>query len=273
MAGSVLGSIAGGAASGLVGGIFGDKASDQAAAGAQASQQIFTPKPFRASSTFFDVRPNGTAQLTQFGKNRHAQLLRNSNRAFDRFDKFDRGAFADRLLEASNRINDDRENQAFTSLESKLFNSAGASTGTQRQIADFQSDIEDRRFSRALQAQIGADEFARARYGDFTNAFSQLGNFDDRRQNIQGLSLDGGRAQLPTTANNPGAAQAGLWQAQNTQNYGNSLGALVGGGVQAGFDYFNSPAASYTPFNLGNPFTYTPSNPFTGVGPLSSFGN
>jgi len=261
MAGSVLGSVA----SGVVGGLFGDKADKQVRRGADASQQIFTPSPFQARSSFFDVRPNGTAQLTQFGKNRHAQLLRNSNRAFNRFDKFDRGQFADRLLEASNRINDDRESQAFSSLESKLFNSAGASSGTQRQIADFQSDIEDRRFNRALRAQIGADEFARARYGDFANAFGQLGAFDDRRQNIQALSLDGGRAQLPVTANNPAAAAAGLFQAQNTQNFGNSLGALVGGGVQAGYDYFNAPAPSFNPF--------VANNPFNGSGPLLSFGN
>ena len=267
MAGSILGSVAGSVAGAATSSLFGGSSSDAERLAAQG-QQVFTPEPFQAKSFLFDVNQNGNAFLNQFGKNRFANKLALSNRAFYDAKNFDRRNFADRLLAASEAVNNKREGQAFRSLESKLFNSQGAHSGTQRQIADFASDIEDRRFQRALQAEVGSQQFGRSLLNDYQAAFNDLMGLEDRRQALQAFSLEGGRAMLPMVANNPAMGQLGLMQQQRSDNFANGLGGLVGGAVNAGYNYFSQPTPSFNPFAWQQP-----ANPFNGSGPLLSFGN
>jgi hypothetical protein len=245
MAGSVIGPVAGSLASGLIGNIGSNKANKQLAAAANAANQVFYPEPFRASSSLFNVSRSGKAALTDFGRAEQRNLMHLKNDAYNRVRNFDRGAFADRLMDASSRVNDKRESQAFARLESKLFNRQGASTGTAQQIADFGADLEDRRYQRSLQAQIDADQFGRERFEDFFRAYGLFNNIDDRRMDIQKLSLDGGRAMLPTTASNPGAYNAGLFAANNTQGFYNGLGGVFGGLARSGVNrLYGGPASS-----------------------------
>ena len=265
MAGSVIGPAVS-AGIGLLGNKKADKHLQQ---GVNASQQIITPKPFQGRSLFTQTNSRGQPTFSTFGRNRFRDT---NNIAFSKarsaLNAFDRRSFADRLLEASNAVHNKREQQAFGSLESKLFNRAGASTGTQRQLSDFASDIEDRRFQRALQAETAADQMFRGRLGDFGTALRALGGFEDMFSNAQQQSLAGARALAPFGINNPGAAQAGALRAENTRGFFDGLGGFAGGAVEAGFNsYFNpiQSTPSFSPFRVNNPFT--------GVGPLSSFGN
>lgn len=262
MAGSIIPRVAGSLASGLIGGLGSSKAEKQLRQGADASQQIVNPSPFRANSLFGGVGAGGQFSLNSLGQKQLNNFNRLSDRSFNRAISFNRGSFRDRLLEASNRVNDKREGQAFASLESKLFNRAGASTGTQRQIADFGADLEDRRFNRALQAEIGADQFNRGLIGDFQNSLTPLNNLNNNFLNFQNQSLAGAQALRPYAIDNPAMALASSFQAQNTQDFFNNLGGFVGGGIQTGINYFgNRPTGNGT------------GNPFNGTGPQLRFGN
>ena len=237
MAGSVIGSVA----SGIIGGIGSKKSEKQFQAGANAAQQIFTPQPFQGRSLFTRTNAQGQPTFSTFGRNRFRET---NNIAFSKsrsaLNGFDRRGFAEKLLEASNRVNNKREAEAFAGLESKLFNRAGASTGTARQIADFGADLEDRRFRRGLDAQIAADSVFRGRLGDFTTALSALGGFESMFSNAQAQSLAGARALAPFAINNPAQGQVGAFRAQNTQNFFDGLGGLVGGGIDAGLSFLGS---------------------------------
>lgn len=268
MAGSIIAPVAGSLISGAIGGFGSNKAEGQFRGGANAAQQLIAPTPFQSFSNFFSVNPQGQANHTATGARQNQFLLENSNAALGRLRGFNRDEFRDRLLEASNRVNDKREGQAFSSLESKLFNRQGASTGTQRQIADFGADLEDRRFNRAVQSEFSADQFGRGRFNDFQNAFGMLTGFDDRRQAIQRASLEGGRLGLPMAVNNPAMAQAGAFQAQNTQDFFDGLGGAVGGAAQVGINAFqNRGGGSSGGGGFFNPGAINfGSNPFTSLG-------
>ena len=260
----VWGAIAGAVTSGLISKIGSKKAEKQYAAGGANAQQIFTPKPFQSFSSFGSSNERGQFNLNDFGRSQVRNFNTLSNQAFNRTQSFDRNAFRDRLLEAGNRVNDKREQQAFGSLESKLFNRTGASTGTARQIADFQSDIEDRRYQRAVQSEFAADDFGRGRIGDYQNSLRPLQELDNRRLKIQQMNLEGGRLLKPFTINDPNAANAGSFRAQNTQSFFDSLGANVGGAVGLGVNYLNSGGSSG-----GGGYGY----PFGGNGALQSYQN
>lgn len=268
MAGSIIAPVAGSLISGAISGAGSKKAEKQLRQGAEASQQIVNPSPFRANSLFGNVGANGQFSLNNFGQQQFNNAKTLSGKAFSRANNFNRGSFRDRLLEASNRVNDKREGQAFASLESKLFNRAGASTGTQRQIADFGADLEDRRFNRALQAEIGADQFNRGLIGDFQNSLTPLNNLNNNFLNFQNQSLTGARALAPFAINNPAMAQAGAFQAQNTQDFFDGLGGVVGGGIQTGINYFgNRGSGSSSGGGFFNPSAINfGSNPFTSLG-------
>ena len=267
MASSIIAPVVGSVASGLIGGAGSSKANAQRNSAAQNAQQIITPKPFQANSLFFNTGANGRAELNGFGRSQFANFSQIQGRAFHRQHGFNRNEFRDRLLEASNRVNDKREGQAFSSLESKLFNRQGASTGTARQIADFGSDLEDRRFNRALQAEIGAENFHRGLVNDFSNAHSLFNNLDSQMRQTQQQSLVGAQALRPFAINNPAAAQAGFANADSTQGFFNGLGRTVGGGLEAGISAFGNPSSGGGGGGFFNPSAINfGSNPFTSLG-------
>lgn len=244
MAGSIISSVAGSAASGLISGAFGgSKSSDEFERGAAASQQIVNPQPFQGRSLFGGINPQGQFSLNSRGQQQFQKLLGQSNKFFNASNNFNRNDFRDRLMQASMGLQNRREQQAFDGLESRLFNSSGVNTGTQRQVADFKNDIEDARFGRALQAEMGADQMARGRLGDFANAFGLMTNFDDRGIGLQQQSLQGAQALAPFAINNPAMAQAGAFRAQNTQDFFDGLGGTVGGLVDTGISAFRNPAS------------------------------
>lgn len=267
MAGSIIAPVAGSLISGAISGAGSSRAEDQLRQGANAAQQIINPSPFQGRGLFTSVNPQGQASFNDFGNDQFTKLKSFSNSSFQRANNFNRSSFRDRLLEASNRVNDKREGQAFASLESKLFNRQGASTGTQRQIADFGADLEDRRFNRALQAEIGADQFARGRQNDFANAFGLLSGLDDRLLAHQGQSLQGAQFLKPFAINNQAQAQAGAFQAQNTQDFFDGLGGAVGGAAQVGINAFQNRGGGSSGGGFFNPGAINfGSNPFTSLG-------
>jgi len=274
MAGSVIGDVVGSA----VGGIFGSKgderAAQQAQQAAERSQMIVNPQPFQGNSLFFNTNARGQASPNFRGNNLISQFGRLNSQAFNQAIKFNPRRFADRMFQAGNRVNDKRDGQAFSSLESKLFNRQGASTGTQRQIADFASDIEDRRSQRFFNAQSAAQQMRNTMLDQSFAASNQLTGFGDRLLENQHQSLQGARALAPFGIDNPAIAQAGQFRAQNTQDFFGNLGNTVGGAVDAGISFFgnrgggsggvgNSPAqSSFARPSFGGPGF----NPFGSLG-------
>ncbi len=266
MAGSVIGSVA----SGIIGGLGDDKAEQQFQQGAAAAQQIFQPQPFQAQNSFGAVNADGQFKLHPFGHRVLGMTNQLAGQTFGRATNFDRRKFADRLMDASNRVNDKRESQAFSSLESKLFNRQGASTGTQRQIADFGADLEDRRFQRALQAEVGANQVGSGLNQDFIGALGLVNDFSDRRIAAQQQGLFGAQALAPYAINNPAQAQAGAFRAQNTQDFFDGLGGVVGGAAQTGINFLRGGSGGGSSSSGGGFFNPNAinfgSNPFTSLG-------
>ena len=273
MAGSVIGSVAGNVASGIIGGIGNKKAERQFQSGANAAQQIFTPQPFRAGNRFGQVDNRGQFTFNPIGNKRLQQILQISNKRFNTSEQFhqNRDAFAEKLLRAADRVNDKRESQAFSSLESKLFNRAGASTGTQRQIADFQSDIEDRRFQRAVNAEQIADQRNRALLGDFLGVFNNATQYGRQGEDVQRLSLLGAQALRPFAINDPAQANAGAFRAQNTQSFFDGLGGVIGGGLDAGISLLGGGGSGVGGGINGGGF-FNPNAINFGSNPFTSFG-
>lgn len=268
MAGSLIAPIAGSVASGLISGSGSSKAERQYQQGANAAQQIITPEFFGTNGVFGSTNASGHFSANPFGQRIQNDIIRRTDRFGSMFDNFNRDSFRDRLLEASNRVNDKREGQAFASLESKLFNNQGASTGTQRQIADFGADLEDRRFNRALQAEFGADQRQQGLFNNFLQGFQGVRAFGQDVNQQKQLGLDGARALAPYAINNPAQAQAGAFRAQNTQDFFDGLGGTVGGALETGINAFqNRGGGSSGAGGFFNPSAINfGSNPFTSLG-------
>ena len=244
MAGSIIGDVAGG----VVGGLFGSegdrRAADQAFGAANAAQSFIRPQFQPLNSVFGNTLPSGRFAANQIGLDTQGRLFQAQKLFSNQLLGFNKGAFADRFFDAIDRLESRREAQGLANLESRLFNRSGVNTGTQRQIADFQADIEDARLDRVIKAELAADERSRGLLGDFLRANQGLRGFNQDIQNQQNLGFIGAQALTPQSTFNPGLANAGLFQAGNTQSFFDSLGSGIGGAVNAGVSGLLNPLSA-----------------------------
>jgi hypothetical protein len=224
-----------------IGGIFGgNKAGKRLSKDLKKIAGDIKFNPFDVNGPLFSGSfdpENGTATST--GSNATNAQLGTFDRLFGQVGEEARGFnptnFQNNFFDAIDRLESRRESEAFNSLESKLFNKAGVSTGTERQVRDFQGDLEQRRFDRAGAAVGQSQQF-------FTNMLQQL------------LGISQGKQQLASTAFDPlklglafGGAQTGVQEskanilgqaagvkASTTANTFSSIGGLFDSAAQFG---------------------------------------
>lgn len=274
MAGSVLGSVAGGITSGLFGSKGSSKAASQQAAAAQQALAL-TPQlrnfPVATALGTTGLRgAPGRFKLSGQGQGLLNNLNQSRDTLFRQFRDFSRPDFAQRFFDSIDALESRREAQAFNNFESRLFNQSGVNTGSGRQIADFQADIEDARQRRAIGAELTASGLQGDLFNRFLQAAQGLQNFQGSQLNQIGTTIQGEQSPLGI---NQQVAQAGLLGAGNTRARGtmdffNNLGTGIGGGVSAGVSrIFNPPTAGNSFAGFSQQF----SNPFSSLGPSRGF--
>ena len=219
-----------------IGGLFGgnDAADDlQDALAEIAANTKFTP--YNVNTPFFGVGPRGDGSIgitnskrglfTTF--NDFAKLI---NQTGNRAKNFNAQNFQNDFFRSIDRLESQREQEGFADFESKLFNNAGVSTGSQRQVRDFQENLQQRRFDRQQRAVEASQQYQ-------TNLFNQFLGLNTGRNALnqavlnqfgvsQGLGNSALNAQL--AANNL-LTQGAQIDATATANTGSAIGGLLDG--------------------------------------------
>lgn len=272
MAGSIIGDVAGSVVGGLFGAKGDRKASDQAFNAARQSQQIFRPQIPQAgnNNVFGNILPSGHFSANPLGQQVQADLIRKFRTFSGQFDDFNKGDFANRFFDSIDRLESRREAQGFADLESRLFNRRGVNTGTQRQVADFQRDIEDARLSRVINAELAGDIRSRGMFQDFINALGGLQGFGNNIQSQRNSAVQNASLMRPFAINNPAIGNAGLLQAGNTQSFFDSLGGGLANATNAGVSTLFGGGFS-NPFSSGGGFFNPSAVNFSGANPFNTF--
>lgn len=245
--------IAGAAVGGLFGAFGDSKAADQF--GSAAQLQYIAPQ-FQPTSNLFGRTTNaGGFTLNKFGRRYLNDLTKNQALTRKDFQSFNRGAFADRFFDAIDRLESRREAQAFSDLESRLFNQAGVSTGTQRQIADFQADIEDARLDRVIKSELAGAQMSDLLFDRFLKSLNPINDFNRTLANERAFGVDRAVALTPRPFIDQGALAAGAFQAGNTSDFFRTLGGYAGDVVASGLSSIRSPLLS--PFGQPGGFGVT----------------
>ena len=129
--------------------------------------------------------------------------------------EFNPGRFSSNYFRAIDQLESQREQEGFASLESRLFNQSGVHTGTQQQVRDYRTAVEQARRDRATKALFDTQSF-------YSNMLNQI------------LGLEQGRSALGASAIDPLRLGASFGQIETDVDV--SRGELLkeGAGVRAG---------------------------------------
>lgn len=216
--------------------------------GKKAAQKLDPSELFTPSKNIFaQLTGPGQYRLTGEGEAAAQRLSALGGEAFRELSGFGREEFSQRYFDALDRLASRREAEGFQSTASRLFNVGGATSGTQRMLADYQRDIEDAQLRRT----IAAEQAGFSREQDLFNRYLQSLN--------AGLGFAGfqQQQQIPQQAylNAVQAKQAA--RAQATQGLLGSIGSLLDTGLQfASFGLgggFSGPSSLAAPSALFSP--------------------
>lgn len=151
---------------------------------------FFTP----SSNVFASYTAPGQYNLTPFGKQVQRGFRGLGQQFYDEAMAFSRPDFASEYFDAIDRLQSRREGQAFDSYASRIFNVGGATTGTGRALADYQTDIQDAQMRRSMAAEQAAfnrqSNLFNRYYTNIANAQNFAG-FQQQQQSPQRAYLEG----------------------------------------------------------------------------------
>jgi len=254
-----------------IGGLFGgnDAAKDLEKDLARIAEQNRF-QPFNINSPLangsFDGQ-TGTASLNPNTAKTFDQFNQLINRTGNKAKGFNAQSFQNDFFRSIDRLESQREQEGFDDFESSIFNKRGVSTGTGRQVRDFQESLQQRRFDRQQRAVEASQQFE-------TNLFNQFLGLTGGRSQLSAATLDPLRiglqaGQLNTQANQIASsylAQGANARATAKANTGSAIGGLfdaglglalggggfggLGGGIGAGGGFTSASGLGLSPDNL-----------------------
>ena len=192
-------------------------------------------KPFNLNSPLSSGNFDGSQGGVQLGagvQNSFDLFNQNINQTGQRAANFDPQSFQNEFFQGIDRLESQREAEGFDDFESSIFNKAGVSSGSQRQVRDFQESLQQRRFDRSQRAVQASQQFQ----GNLFNQF--LGLTQGRNQlnqaALQPLQFGGQlNAQAANINNNASqfGAQAADARAVRKANTGSAIGGIFDGAL------------------------------------------
>jgi hypothetical protein len=223
-----------------IGGLFGgNKAAKDQSKALQALAEQNRFQPFNISTPFSGGSFDGTTGKVTTGN-------KGLNTTFDDFGKlvnqtgargrnFDAQSFQNDFFRSIDRLESQREAEGFGDFESSIFNKSGVSTGTGRQVRDFQESLQQRRFDRQQRAVEASQQFQ-------SNIFNQFLGLNQGRNQLNSavldplrLGIDAGRAASSANQQGNDFIKQGIdGETIATSNTGSTIGGIL----DAGFSLF-----------------------------------